>query len=117
MPLVDALISNSRDITEISEDFTHLTRRYAIFSFFETQSWPGTGAPIVDKLSSLMGLDHEDKVPLDVDHMTLCRFEDETDDGFQATEKRIRRAAQGFNQGAVKPDVVNYNYNLYVNKS
>ncbi|GAB1316536.1 DUF676 domain-containing protein (Fragment) [Madurella fahalii] len=93
--LVEAMTSNSSDIADICEDFRHLSCRYAIVSFYETRAWPGTGKPIVDKMSSLMHLDHEDQVPLEANHVELCRFESEDDEGFKRTVKRITRAARG----------------------
>ncbi|KAK3317310.1 Alpha/Beta hydrolase protein [Cercophora scortea] len=95
-PLVQALESNSTDIADICEDFRHLARRYAIISFYETHAWPGTRAPIVDRMSALMMLDHEDQVPLEAHHLDLCRFADARDEGFRMTCRRIEMAAKGF---------------------
>ncbi|KAK3900046.1 hypothetical protein C8A05DRAFT_17604 [Staphylotrichum tortipilum] len=97
--LVDSLTRNSPDIANLCEDFRFLARRFAIVSFYENRMWPGTRAPIVDKTSALLFLEHEEPVPLDADHMNLCRFEDAEDQGFQTTCWYISRVAQGFGHG------------------
>ncbi|KAK3689029.1 hypothetical protein B0T22DRAFT_375769, partial [Podospora appendiculata] len=93
--LVRALQRDSTAIADLCEDFRHLARRYAIFSFYETHAWPGSRAPIVDKMSALMMLDHEDQVPLEAHHLDLCRFADARDAGFRMTCRRIEMAAKG----------------------
>jgi hypothetical protein len=94
-PLVESLARSSRDIADICEDFRQLAQRFAVISFYETRAWPGTKEPIVDKLSSVMNIAHEDQVPLEADHLQLVRFENENDDAFRLTYKRIARAAKG----------------------
>lgn len=92
--LVDSLTNNSSDIWNICEDFRVLARRFAIVSFYETEMWPGTSAPVVDKTSALMHLDHEQQMPLAVNHADLCRFMDAEDPGFMLTCGFLRRIAQ-----------------------
>lgn len=97
--LVDSLTRNSSDISNICEDFRFLARRFAIVSFYETKTWPGTGALIVDKTSARMFLEHEEQVPLDADHLSLCRFESADDPGFRTTCWYISRVARGLGHG------------------
>lgn len=103
--LVTALTRNSRDIVDICEDFRHLARKYAIVSFYETKSWPGTTTPIVDRMSALMMLDHEDQVPMEANHTEMCRFDGDQDPGFLMTCKRIERAARGVQKPHTGPTI------------
>lgn len=93
--LVDALVHNSSELSNISEDFRALARQFAIVSFYETEAWPGTHAPIVDRMSSAMFLDHEEQIPLEANHMDLCRFEGEADLKFWLVCRRIQQVAKG----------------------
>ncbi|KAK4236387.1 hypothetical protein C8A03DRAFT_16968 [Achaetomium macrosporum] len=97
--LVDSLARNSWDISNICEDLRFLARRFVIVSFYETEVWPGTNAPIVDMMSALMHLDNEERNPLEASHMDLCRFTGHDDAGFQLTSRYIAQAAQGLGQG------------------
>ncbi|CZR62803.1 uncharacterized protein PAC_12700 [Phialocephala subalpina] len=94
-PLVEALKVFSRDVQDISEDFRFLAGSYALFSFYETDVWPGTRAPIVSKDSALLNLPHEDQVPLAANHVEMVRFDGLEDSKFMQVEKRIQRAAKG----------------------
>lgn len=93
--LVDALAHNSSDLSNVTEDFRFLARQFAIVSFYETEAWPGTHAPIVDRMSSTMFLDHEEQIPLEANHMDLCRFEGEADLKFRLVSRRIQQVAKG----------------------
>ncbi|KAK3305960.1 Alpha/Beta hydrolase protein [Chaetomium strumarium] len=98
--LVDALARSSLEISNICEDFRFLARRFVLVSFYETEVWPGTtSAPIVDMMSALMHLDNEERVPLEANHMDLCRFMGPEDAGFQLTCRYIAQAALGLGHG------------------
>ncbi|KAL8400455.1 hypothetical protein RB594_000734 [Gaeumannomyces avenae] len=97
--LVDSLTSSSPEISNICEDFRFMARRFAIVSFYETEAWPGTRDPIVDKMSARMNLEHEEQVPLAADHLNLCRFESAADPGFRTTCWHIARIARGLGHG------------------
>ncbi|KAK0729542.1 hypothetical protein B0H67DRAFT_524503 [Lasiosphaeris hirsuta] len=94
-PLVDALMRNSKDISDISEDFIFLSRKYALINFYETHVFPGTNKPIVEQMDATMRLDHENALPINSDHMNMCRFKDADDAGFQNTYRRIKEASLG----------------------
>lgn len=66
-------------------------------SFYETRTLPGTRSTVVDKMSALMHLEHEEWVPLDADHINLCRFADPQDWGFRITSRCILRFAEASN--------------------
>ncbi|KAK3349003.1 Alpha/Beta hydrolase protein [Lasiosphaeria hispida] len=94
-PLVDALLRNSKDICDISEDFIFLSRNYALINFYEAHVFPGTSKPIVEQMDATMRLDHETALPINSDHMNICRFKDSEDAGFQNTYRRIKEASRG----------------------
>jgi len=65
--------------------------------------WYGTSRPpchpsdrtdtlqVVEKHSALLEVDREDQVPVNTDHSQICKFENEDDDTFEKTWKRIER--------------------------
>ncbi|KAK4032075.1 Alpha/Beta hydrolase protein [Parachaetomium inaequale] len=97
--LVDSLTRHSPDISNICEDFRFLARRFAIVSFYETEVWPGTRAPILERMNSLMHLEHEEQVPLEANHVNLCRFRDAHDSGFMLSCRYIAQISQGIGHG------------------
>ncbi|KAF8865941.1 hypothetical protein BDZ45DRAFT_668346 [Acephala macrosclerotiorum] len=94
-PLVKALKRDSHVVLDISDDFRSLTTSYALVSFYETFAWPHTEAAIVPKSSALLGLAHEDQVPLAADRAEMVRFDGLDDPMFVQVERRIRKAAKG----------------------
>jgi hypothetical protein len=71
-----------------------LVSNFGIVSFYETQMWPGTSAALVEKTAARMHLEHEEWVPLDANHVNICRFEGSQDWGFKITSRYIARFAQ-----------------------
>ncbi|KAK4223460.1 hypothetical protein QBC38DRAFT_487688 [Podospora fimiseda] len=90
--LVQAIIQNSEDLREITEDFVELGPEFPIASYFETRPWPGTDKVIVDKTSSVTTLPGDTAVPVDGDHVSMCQFETADDDTFRDVCKRISKA-------------------------
>ena len=86
---------NSSYLSDICEDFRFIARKFAIVSFYETEIWPGTRGPVVDRMSSCMYVEHEEQIPLEANHMDLCRFEDAQDPKFKLTCYYIKRVARG----------------------
>jgi hypothetical protein len=103
---VDSLTRHSPDISNICEDFRFLARRFAIVSFYETELWPGTHAPILERMDCLMQLEHEEQVPLQANHLNLCRFRDKQDSGFILSCRYIAQIAQGIGHGLDERRVV-----------
>lgn len=46
---------------------------------------------IVEKHSALLEVEHEEQIPIDANHSTMCKFEADSDDTFEKVYKRIRR--------------------------
>ncbi|KAK0706163.1 hypothetical protein B0T26DRAFT_602542, partial [Lasiosphaeria miniovina] len=75
--LLAAMIRDSGDLAEISEDFTEVAPKYKIISFFEMVTWQNTGELIVDMTSARLDIHGERVVGVNADHLGICRFADE----------------------------------------
>ncbi|KAK0703653.1 hypothetical protein B0T26DRAFT_600924, partial [Lasiosphaeria miniovina] len=90
--LVDAITRDAVQLTEICEDFADVSQEpLQIVSFYETGHWPGTGSCIVDESSARMGFANEQPVPVDDNHVGICRFNDETDGTFKIMCQQIKK--------------------------
>jgi hypothetical protein len=49
---------------------------------------------IVEKHSALLEANHEEQIPVDADHSTMCKFETDGDDTFEKVYKRVKRIRQ-----------------------
>ncbi|KAK4199522.1 protein SERAC1 [Triangularia verruculosa] len=92
---VEALQSNSDALLRISQDFQSLGKDYAIVSFYEEHAHRVLGSLVVDKLSAVMGLPHEEVMMLGGDHSAMCKFTGKTDPRFNPVWRAIRRASKG----------------------
>jgi hypothetical protein len=92
--LTNAIVANSNDLMEISEDFCQLAERYPITSWYEMRNWPGTKQPIVDAASSRLEIETEHQLGVDADHLAMCRFENAEDGTFQEVCDRIHDAIE-----------------------
>ncbi|KAK4223461.1 Alpha/Beta hydrolase protein [Podospora fimiseda] len=94
-PFVKALQTHSEELFKITQDFRLLTDNYAIISFYEQDVHPILGDVIVEKLSAVMGLRHEEALMLGGDHSGMCKFMGMTDPRFNTVWRAIRRASKG----------------------
>ncbi|KAK5652116.1 hypothetical protein OQA88_10758 [Cercophora sp. LCS_1] len=78
--LSKALIRDSDDLQEISEDFAQLTSRYTIVTYYEMEKFPGTDNIIVSATSARMGLRNETAVPVSEHHLDICKFKNGFED-------------------------------------
>lgn len=102
--LTRAILANSNDLKEISEDFKNLAPRYSITSWYETECWPGTDRPIVDAFSARMQIPDETQLSVAADHLAMCQFEDADDGTFQEVCERIQKAVETGYRGPSKAD-------------
>ena len=78
------------------QDFRHLAEHYALVSLYETEPYGSRGrSVVVDKLSALTYLPHEEPLGIPASHTDMCRFASADDPWFRAVVKRIERAALG----------------------
>ncbi|KAK3990804.1 Alpha/Beta hydrolase protein [Cladorrhinum sp. PSN332] len=92
---VEALQTNSEALLKISQDFQSLGKEYAIVSFYEEHAHRILKSLVVDKLSAVMGLPHEEFMMLGGDHSTMCKFTGMGDPRFNPVWRAIRRASKG----------------------
>ncbi|KAH9203559.1 Alpha/Beta hydrolase protein, partial [Leptodontidium sp. 2 PMI_412] len=87
--LLTALQTNSDVLLRLTSDFRFQLSDYQVYSFFELR--PMKGSRIVEKHSALLETNHEEQIPVDADHSTMCKFETEADDTFEKVYKRVKR--------------------------
>jgi hypothetical protein len=46
---------------------------------------------IVEKQSALLEVEHEEQIPVDANHSTMCKFEADDNDTFEKVYRRIER--------------------------
>jgi hypothetical protein len=87
------LIKNSATLRDISDQFAPLTKRFAIYLFWEqveTRTMD-TKLYIVSQDSADPGWESADRAGIDADHSQMCKFTDENDDGFKLVLSACRR--------------------------
>ncbi|RYP74219.1 hypothetical protein DL771_003152 [Monosporascus sp. 5C6A] len=92
--LLDTLYTNSEGLMKISEDFRPIAKNYAIASFYEEHVHRVLGHLIVDKISAVMGLSHEETMMMGGTHSSMCKF-GRNDKRFDPVWRSIRRASWG----------------------
>ncbi|KAJ9607048.1 hypothetical protein H2200_008120 [Cladophialophora chaetospira] len=105
--LLTALRTNSEVLSRLTTDFRFQLLDYEVCSFYELHPTTGFTSPvysdihmqlfrvnaeqIVEKHSALLDTEHEEQIPVDADHIAMCKFETENDDIFEKICKRIKR--------------------------
>ncbi|KAF2793083.1 hypothetical protein K505DRAFT_325724, partial [Melanomma pulvis-pyrius CBS 109.77] len=89
--LIKDLRNNSKTVMDVSEDFRSIVDKYAIVSFYEEDKLHGIDKEVVPKSSALMEVSHEDAIPLEGNHMKICKFSGEQDERFEQVWKAIER--------------------------
>ncbi|KAK0734064.1 hypothetical protein B0T26DRAFT_797979 [Lasiosphaeria miniovina] len=92
--LLKLLELHSPDLLKISQDFRGLASEYAITSFYEQNAHRMARTLIVDKMSAIVGLVHEDVLMLGGDHSSMCKFA-KGDPRFDTVWWYIQKAAEG----------------------
>ncbi|KAK4459258.1 hypothetical protein QBC42DRAFT_232163 [Cladorrhinum samala] len=93
--LVTALTKDAPDLSEVNEDFRHISDRWPIFSFYESLSQRGAGAPILDIQVARMFVDNEEGIPVDADHTDMSRAEHGEDDVYVNIARCVRQCLYG----------------------
>ncbi|KAK3365588.1 hypothetical protein B0T24DRAFT_669813 [Lasiosphaeria ovina] len=82
---------DSLSIQTINDDFRHIAEDYLLYSFYETRKSPGLGY-IVDKDSACIGgPKHEVVLPLDGDHRSICKFDNDDDPNYRTVHDHLVR--------------------------
>ncbi|KAH7204891.1 ankyrin repeat-containing domain protein [Fusarium redolens] len=88
--LLDDLRSNSRTLSDISEDFLKIVSRYSIKSFYEENKMKNL-VMVVSKDSATMKITQEEAIPIEGEHKEICKFYGADDARFTAVCNAIRR--------------------------
>ncbi|KAI1150648.1 hypothetical protein F4825DRAFT_425661 [Nemania diffusa] len=103
--IIDVLSRNTDDLMEIDEDFRQLTTKYDIMNFFETRPMIGAKSLVVDKTSANLTYSAEfQSLPVDADHISICKFVDDVDPPFIEICRVIKEAV-GIKANTKKADV------------
>ncbi|RDW70414.1 hypothetical protein BP5796_08811 [Coleophoma crateriformis] len=66
-------------LSQISTSFVERGGKLDIFSFYETDKFPGMSCRIVEKDSAVLGWTNETTIPISGDHTSICRFSSVTE--------------------------------------
>ncbi|KAK0665493.1 hypothetical protein QBC41DRAFT_358852 [Cercophora samala] len=91
---INILETHSADLLEFAEDFKPYVNKYAIASFYEEQPHRLLGSLVVEKVSAVLWLPHEEAVMIGGDHSSMCKF-GKNDRRFDLAWRAIRRASKG----------------------
>lgn len=93
--LVSALTKDATDLSEVNEDFRHISDRWPIFSFYESVAQEGAEAPLLDISVARMFVDNEQGVLVDADHTGMSRVEDEDDETYVNIKLCVYKSLSG----------------------
>ncbi|KAK4667857.1 uncharacterized protein QC764_704050 [Podospora pseudoanserina] len=92
-PIVNAITTSAPRLVKLCDDFVELTDRYLIVTWYETVFWPGTKKCIVDQTSArMMAGGNEEAMPVEADHVNMCRFAGGDDPTLQELLMFVQRA-------------------------
>lgn len=91
---INVLETHSPHLLEFSEDFKPYVNQYAIASFYEEQPHRLLGSLVVEKMSAVLWLAHEEAVMMGGDHSSMCKF-GKNDKRFDLAWRAIRRVSKG----------------------
>ena len=82
---VDELLRDSRSIWSVNDSFRHYADNLHLWSFYET--WNSNlvvkNAIVVDRNSATLGYANEHVWPLEADHRSICKFDDQSDPNYK----------------------------------
>lgn len=89
--LINALQSNSGALMRLTTDFRSQLPKYQVYSFYEMKPMKMLSGLVVEKHSALLEIDGEEQIPVDANHVDMCKFTGQGDAVYQKIFKRIRR--------------------------
>ncbi|KAJ5663650.1 hypothetical protein N7507_004381 [Penicillium longicatenatum] len=78
--VVANLKSNSETLWQIAKSFVDRGKGLRIISFYETEKMPCLNTLIVEENSAILNLPNEVPVPINGDHISICRFSNRRED-------------------------------------
>ena len=82
---VDELLRDSRSIWSVNDSFRHYANDLHLWSFYETlnSNFVVKKAIVVDRNSATLGYPNENHGPLEADHRSICKFDDQSDPNYK----------------------------------
>ncbi|KAJ4265302.1 hypothetical protein NW762_004587 [Fusarium torreyae] len=74
--VVNDLRKNSKALYNITQSFVDRSKALRILTFYETEKMDYLSFEAVSRISAVLNLPNETVVPLDVNHVTMCKFSD-----------------------------------------
>lgn len=95
--LINSLRTNNETLQNINGLFAEVLPRYHIYFFHETRSTDvkGTRQLIVDESSAAPYVDGVERMGIEADHSTMCKFDDENAPGYEAVAEALLRYSEG----------------------
>lgn len=81
---VGELMRDSAVLQAINDEFHHYSAGLELWSFYETQKLRvgDIKALVVEPASATLGYDHEQQIPMNADHRTICKFDTPADQNY-----------------------------------
>ncbi|KAK5062754.1 hypothetical protein LTR84_004829 [Exophiala bonariae] len=92
--LINTLSRDSVKLDEINDSFRQRAKMMKIISCYERVKAPGSSSLVVEKHSAVLGLPDERKIPIQADHMAMCRFSARNDPNYEVVSQEIVRAVK-----------------------
>lgn len=94
--LISALKTDNETLQNINSLFAEILPRYHIYFFHETRSTDikGTRQLIVDETSAAPYIEGVERMGIEADHSSMCKFDDETAPGYEAVAEAILRYSE-----------------------
>lgn len=80
--LLQDLQPKSEVLMTISSDFVHRGAALSIFSIYERKFIPGLRELIVDKDSAILNQQNETPMPIEADHVSMCKFQTSSSESY-----------------------------------
>lgn len=94
--LISALQTDNETLQNINSLFAEILPRYHVYFFHETRSTDikGTRQLIVDETSAAPYIEGVERMGIEADHSSMCKFDDETAPGYEAVAEAILRYSE-----------------------
>ena len=91
--LLNVLKPDNEVLQTVNRDFANIMKRFNIYFFHETEAMDikGSRILIVDESSAAPTLDGVERLGIEADHGTMCRFKDQNAPGYMAVKEAIFR--------------------------
>ena len=94
--LITSLRTNNETLQNINVLFADMLPRFHIYFFHETRSTDvkGTRQVIVDESSASPPVEGVERMGIEADHISMCKFEDESAPGYEVVAEALQRYSE-----------------------